>query len=484
MTSAPSLVWFRRDFRLADNPALRAAIERGGPVIPVYIHAPQEAHPWEPGEASNWWRHKSLSALAESLEKLGSRLIIRRGSSLNELKTLLQQTGAKALFYNRLYEPQRIEHDTEIKKTLKAEGFHVQSFNGALLNEPWDIKSKTGTPFKVFTPFWRNVMTTTTPSSPLPKPSKLQAPESWPESTPLDALKLHPTLDWWKGLDAAWQVGEEAATRRLKEFLRASAPDYGTQRDVPSVDGTGRLSPHLHFGEISPRTIFQAVREVYGEPTSAPQGVVKFLAEVGWREFAHHLLGTIPTMDTKPINEKFLNFPWEENPEGLAAWQKGNTGFPIVDAGMRQLYETGWMHNRVRMIVGSFLVKDLRIHWTHGARWFWDTLVDADLAANSMGWQWVAGCGADAAPYFRVFNPMTQGEKFDPDGKYIRRYIPELSPVPKQYIHQPWELPGAFNLGGSAIAKNFKLGRDYPKPIVDHAAERLNALAAYGQIKG
>ncbi len=483
MSVSPSIVWFRRDFRLSDHPALRAAIDRGGAVIPVYIHAPEEAHPWEPGEASNWWRHKSLQLLDESLRQLGSRLILRRGGSLAELKLLLRETGAEAVFYNRLYEPARIEYDKEIKQTLKAEGICVKSFNGALLNEPWEITSKSGTPFKVFTPFWRNVTTTTTPSAPLPKPSTLAVPADWPKSVSLDSLALHPKLDWWKGLDSAWHVGEQAAIKRLNQFLESPVQDYGTQRDVPSVDGTGRISPHLHFGEITPRIVYQAVRNHYGEVESAPAGVSKFLAEIGWREFAHHLLGTIPTMDAEPINGKFKHFPWEENPEGLAAWQKGNTGFPIVDAGMRQLYETGWMHNRVRMIVGSFLVKDLRVHWSYGARWFWNTLVDADLAANSMGWQWVAGCGADAAPYFRVFNPMTQGEKFDPEGKYLKRFVPELSAVPKQYIHQPWELPGAFNIGGSAVAKNFKLGRDYPKPIVDHGEERLKALAAYSKIK-
>jgi deoxyribodipyrimidine photo-lyase len=482
--AAPAILWCRRDFRLEDNPALQAALAWGGPIIPVYIHAPHEYAPWEPGEASNWWRHESLKAFGASLEALGSRLIYRHGNSQEQLEQLLAETGAKAVFWNRLYEPQRIAHDTQIKSALKNRGIEAKSFNAALLNEPHEIRSKsTGGPFKVFTPFWKHVLSTTEPAPPISAPKSLPSPASWPASEPLESLRLFPRLDWWKGLAAAWEPGEAAGLHRLRRFLDAAVLEYGTGRDTPGIDGTGRLSPYLHFGELSPRTVFHEARQRYGDVAHAPQGVYKFLAEIGWREFAYHLLGNFPQLPQEPLNERFTLFPWEENPEGLRAWQQGRTGFPIVDAGMRQLYETGWMHNRVRMIVGSFLVKDLRIHWLAGARWFWDTLVDADLASNSMGWQWVAGCGADAAPYFRVFNPISQGEKFDPEGHYIRRYIPQLGRVPKVAIHQPWELPGVRGVGGSPVAGNLQLGKDYPEPIVDHAQERLNALAAYGKVK-
>lgn len=478
MSNSTTIVWFRRDFRLDDNPALRHAIDRDDKIVPVYIHSPHEEAPWEPGEASNWWLHNSLQSLSKTLENIGSRLIIRKGNSLEELRKLIQETKAETLYYNRLYEPAIIERDKVIKSSIKDDGIDVRSYNSALLNEPWEIEKRTGGPFKVFTPYWRHTTNTTTPRDPYPRPRKISSPKSWPKSLKIEDLKLFPKLDWWKGLDEAWEVGEDAAANRLELFLEEIAKGYGDSRNRPDQDGTSRMSPHLHFGEISPQRIWQKAHDIFGDGGNVPQGVWKFLAEIGWREFAHHLLYHYPDMTKEPINDRFKNFPWEEDEEGLRNWQKGQTGFPIVDAGMRQLYETGWMHNRVRMIVGSFLVKDLRVHWLAGARWFWDTLIDASLASNTMGWQWVAGCGADAAPYFRVFNPMTQGEKFDPKGLYTRKYCPELATMPDKYLQQPWEASN-----GVLIQSKIKLGKDYPEPLVDHAAERKKALAAYDVIK-
>ena len=476
----PSIVWFRIDLRLADNPALQTAIDRGSAIVPVFIHAPEEEAPWSPGGASRWWLHQSLEALAADLLKAGSRLVVRQGSSLATLRSLVKETGASAIFWNRRYEPAVIAHDQKIKDALRADGLEVESFNGALLHEPWTIQNQSGKPFQVFTPFWRNCLTKPDPADALPAPRKLIAPPSWPKSLALDALELEPKINWADGLRATWQPGEAGAAISLKQFLKNAFDGYSEQRNRPDVTGTSRLSPHLHFGEISPRQVWHGLKRMAakrGLPVERWRGS-QFLTEIGWREFAHHLLFHFPHTPTEPLRANFKNFPWRKDAAWLRAWQKGRTGYPIVDAGLRELWATGWMHNRVRMIVASFLVKDLLLPWQAGARWFWDTLVDADLAQNTSGWQWTAGCGADAAPYFRVFNPTSQGEKFDPFGDYVRRWCPELAKLPDEWIHQPWAAPAPVLARAS-----LKLGRAYPQPIVSHAIAREVALEAFARIK-
>ncbi len=473
-----SLVWFRIDLRLADNPALQAAVKRGA-VVPVFIHAPEEAAPWSPGGASNWWLHQSLQSLDKSLRGLGSRLIFRRGPTLETLRALLKETGATAVFWNRRYEPAMIARDKEIKASLRAEGVEAESFNAALLHEPWTIQNQSGKPFQVFTPYWKHCLAKPDPAEPLPAPRKLVAPDHWPKSLELGELELEPKIKWAEGMRAAWEPGEAGARTQLKKFLAAAFANYTNDRNRPDFTGTSRLSPHLHFGEISPCQIWHAVRQ-HGEAKGmSTWRSSQFLAEVGWREFAHHLLYHFPHTPSEPLRADFKKFPWRKDAAFLKAWQKARTGYPIVDAGMRELWTTGWMHNRVRMIVASFLVKDLLLSWTEGARWFWDTLVDADLAQNTSGWQWTSGCGADAAPYFRVFNPISQGEKFDPQGDYVRKWCPELGKLPNNWLHQPWQAPPDILARAGVV-----LGRDYPEPIVSHAIAREVALEAFAKLKG
>ncbi len=489
---SPALVWFRLDLRLTDNPALVAAVQHGGPVIPVFIHAPDEEAPWASGGASNWWLHQSLDSLAASLRGLGSQLILRRGPTLATLQALVNETGATAVFWNRRYEPAVIARDTAVKEALRRDGVAVESFNAALLHEPWTIQNQSGKPFRVFTPFWKHCLQQAAPPVPLPAPCKLNAPERWPKGLALAALELEPKINWAAGLKRAWFPGEAAAHAQLKRFLQAAHANYGDQRNRPDLTGTSRLSPHLHFGEISPRQIWYTIAsEVGGRNPSSKADRLRpsaatgdwrasqFLTEVGWREFAHHLLYHFPQTPALPLRQDFNRFPWRKDAALLAAWQQGGTGYPIVDSGMRELWTTGWMHNRVRMIVASFLVKDLLLSWTEGARWFWDTLADADLAQNTLGWQWTAGCGADAAPYFRVFNPISQGEKFDPRGDYVRRWCPELAKLPDQWLHRPGQAPPEILARASLV-----LGRDYPEPIVSHAIAREVALEAFASLKG
>lgn len=470
MSASPIIVWFRRDLRLSDQPALAAAIRAGRPVVPLYIWAPEEEAPWPPGAASRWWLHHSLADLASALEQKNSRLIVRVGPSETALLEVLRETGAGEIFWNRLYEPAPAARDARIERVTKAAGAMVRRFNSALLFEPWEARTQAGAPFRVFTPFWRHCLSREEPAEPLPAPPAIPAPAAWPRTTPLAELHLLPRIAWDSGLRAAWTPGETGARRALDGFVDGALARYPEDRDRPGCVGTSRLSPHLHFGEISPREIWHAVREA--EAANAVPGMVKgaetFLRELGWREFGHHLLHHFPRTPEEPLNERFAGFPWRKDPAGGRAWQKGMTGYPIVDAGLRELWQTGWMHNRVRMIAASFLVKDLLLPWLDGARWFWDTLVDADLANNTLGWQWTAGCGADAAPYFRVFNPVLQGAKFDPDGAYVRRWIPELKAVPNAFVHQPWLAP--------------QPPAGYPPPILDHAAARDRALAALATI--
>jgi len=472
MSQTVSILWFRQDLRLADHPALHAAVQRGA-VIPVFIYSPEEEDAWPPGDASKWWFHHSLQSLAASFEKRGAKMVIRRGDIAKELETVIRETGASAIFWSRRYEPFAIAVEHKVTKHFQKLGIEIQSFNGGLLFEPSEISNQSGKPFRVFTPFWKTCMALAKKiSEPLSVPGKMEIPKHFAKSLSLAELGLEPNLDWAKEFPKYWQPGEAGAHQNLQRFLRGSLSDYENSRNRPDQLGTSLLSPHLHFGEISPRQIWAAVQK--HKSASAK----KYLAEIGWREFAHHLLFHFPQTPTKPLHEKLERFPWRNHAAWLKAWQRGQTGFPIVDAGMRELWTTGWMHNRVRMIAGSFLVKDLLLPWQTGAHWFWDTLVDADLANNTLGWQWVAGCGADASPFFRIFNPIAQGEKFDPKGIYVRQWIPEIAQLPDKWIHQPWNAPEDF-LSKAGI----NLGKTYPKPIVSHAIAREVALEAFRKIK-
>ncbi|HEY1313093.1 MAG TPA: deoxyribodipyrimidine photo-lyase [Steroidobacteraceae bacterium] len=473
-----TLVWFRQDLRLADNPALAAALEFAAPIIPVFIFAPAEEGTWAPGAASRWWLHQSLSQLDAQLRKAGSRLCLRvAADSLTELLRLCRECGATRVLWNRRYEPTVIARDRRIKTELQAAGLETGSFNAALLHEPWSVMTGSGGPFQVFTPFWRHCTALPDPVEPSPAPARIAAPAAWPESRALGDLSLLPTLNWTQGLHAAWSPGNGAEV--LRQFLDDSFDEYPSVRDRPDLPGTSRLSPYLHFGEIGPRQVWHAVRRFAlnrGQHTSWRQS--HFLTELGWREFAHHLLFHFPQTPEQPLREKFARFPWQSSALRLRAWQRGATGYPLIDAGMRQLWRTGWMHNRVRMISASFLVKDLLQPWTDGARWFWDTLVDADLASNTLGWQWVAGCGADAAPYFRIFNPITQATRFDPQGTYVREWVPELARLTSEWVHQPWAAPAEI-LADAGV----RLGSSYPHRLVEHATARAAALAALATLK-
>lgn len=465
-----AIVLFRRDLRLADNPALSAACAAHARVLAVYVHAPGEDGAWPAGADSRWWLHHSLAALDTQLRTQHAALHLRQGDTLEQLRELIRHGGASAVYWNRLYEPASIARDTRVKSALRDEGVEVHSHNAALWCEPWTIATQQGDPYKVFTPYWRTLRPQLSVVEPLPPPP-LHDGHELPGDLPLSALDLLPAIPWDAGLAEAWQPGERGAHELLEIFADDAVADYAHARDLPARHGTSRLSPHLHFGEISPRQIhFELDRRARATDAKRRPDIEPFLRELGWREFAHHLLFHFPQTPTENFNPRFADFPWAATDDALLArWQQGRTGIPLVDAGMRELWHTGWMHNRVRMIVASFLTKNLRQHWLHGARWFWDTLLDADLANNTLGWQWVAGCGADAAPYFRVFNPVTQSKKFDPDGLYLRRWLPDLADVPIALLHEPWKDPALLKRSG------------YPAPMVDLAISRQDALAAYRQ---
>ncbi len=479
MKSAPSapaaLVWFRRDLRLADHPALAAAAESGASVIPVYILDDGTPGDWRLGGASRWWLAQSLRSLEKSLARLGSRLILRRGPADTVLRQLVFETGAKALYFTRGYEPFQRELEERLEKTLPA---RCRRFGGHVLFEPEKLLNNAGEPYRVYSPFFRAMERREPPGATLVAPNALRAPSSWPWSEKLDGWGLEPaTPDWAGGLREAWSPGEIAAYARLRLFIDKSVSRYRDKRNLPGTDATSRLSPYLAFGEISPRQVWSAVL-LAAEKAGASSLGEAYLREIAWREFSYHLLFHFPHLPEKAFKPEFERFPVREDAAALKAWRKGLTGYPIVDAGMRQLWRTGWMHNRVRMIVASFLIKHLLLPWRAGEAWFWDTLVDADLANNSASWQWVAGSGADAAPYFRIFNPVLQGEKFDPEGDYVRSFCPELARLPNSLIHKPWEAPPALleTLG-------VRLGETYPRPIVDHGQARERALAAYERIR-
>ncbi|MBN8554403.1 MAG: deoxyribodipyrimidine photo-lyase [Deltaproteobacteria bacterium] len=463
MTSEPILLWCRRDLRLKDNPALLAAVATGRPIIPVFIWSPSEEKPWAPGAATKWWLHHSLLDFQLRLQEKKSDLIFREGKSLESLRRLIQEAGATSIFWNRLYEPKIRQRDEEIKDSLKKDGLEVRSFNSYLLFEPWTIQNLQKKPFQVFSPYWKNCLSQKYKIEVQPAPKKIISPATWPKSQKLSDFELIPKIRWYDEMAKAWTPGEDSAQKQLKRFIKDAAADYPKNRDYPSILGTSKISAHLHFGEISIRDIWNQLKELGNAKSEI------YLKELGWREFAYHLLYHFPDTPQSALRTEFEKFPWDKNSKNLKAWQKGMTGYPIVDAGMRELWATGWMHNRVRMIVASFLTKHLRQTWLNGAEWFWETLVDADLANNTLGWQWAGGCGADAAPYFRIFNPILQGEKFDPDGIYIKKWIPELKNLPASIIHTPWE-------------SDLPQGK-YPKPIVDHKEARALALKAFASLK-
>jgi deoxyribodipyrimidine photo-lyase len=473
MTSpSPAIVWFRQDLRLADNPALHRAVESGAAVIPLFILEDGSDGVRAPGAAARWWLHHSLESLGQSLAKAGAPLVLRKGNPADILSALIGETGAGSVYWNDSFDPAMNARDGDIRTTLTGSGITVESFNATLLFDPSAIRSKAGTPFKVFTPFWRTLSSGPEPERPLPAPATIPYAVESPRSDALSSFGLLPTWpDWAGGIRESWTPGEAAAAERFLNFLEEIVQDYQTGRDRPGRDGTSRLSPYLRWGEISPRQIWHAAK-MRTDAGSEP-AIEAFLREIGWREFTHGLLQTHPNLAAEPMDSRFTKLPWRQDPTGLKAWQRGLTGFPIVDAGMRQLWQTGWMHNRVRMITGSFLVKDLLVPWQEGEAWFWDTLVDADAANNSANWQWIAGCGADPSPFFRVFNPVLQGEKFDPDGAYVSRFVPELAKLPRKFIHHPWDAPA------DVLAKaGVRLGKTYPHPIVDHATARNRALDA------
>ena len=476
-----ALVWFRRDLRMTDNPALFSALSDRQSIIPIFVHAPQEHGAWIPGAASNWWLHHSLTALAAALAERGSRLVVRCGPSIETLKQLIRQSSARRVYWNRCYEPALQARDQAVETALGDLGVACFKFSGSLLYEPWSLQTGAGQPFKVFSPFWKACQRLPPHCEPLPAPRWLPPVTPDLQSVSIDELQLLPRPRWDAGLTKTWAVGEQAAAIRLEEFLYGALKDYPTLRDRPDIFGTSRLSPHLHFGELSPRQILHAINQwqAVTPATGTVRATESFLRELGWREFAHHLLHHFPQTPDHPLDSRFERFPWSRDYlEPLRSWQRGQTGYPIVDAGMRELWSMGWMHNRVRMIVASFLVKNLRVPWVEGERWFWDTLVDADLANNTLGWQWSAGCGADAAPYFRIFNPVLQGRRFDPDGTYVRKWVPELAPLPAKSIHQPWAV------GTNALRRHgMVLDRDYPRPLVDLSESRRQALEAFQSIK-
>ena len=472
------ILWFRKDLRLQDNAALSTAVSQGLTIIPVYIREPQEAATGPLGAAQAWWLHHSLTALSASLEKLGSRLLLRSGPAQEVIPALMAETGASGIYWNRRYDPNGIAIDKQIKEAYCQHGLGVKSFAGQILHEPTRLKTGAGNNFRVYTPFWKAFEASTEPPEPIPAPQAIAAPDAWPSSDDLKDWKLVPTKpNWAARFPEFWTPGEDGAQKRLAAFIESGLAGYRTLRDCPDKPNVSMLSPHLALGEISPATIWHATRGL--TDSHSAEDVIHFRKELIWRDFSYHLLFHFPALRNKNWNPKFDAFPWRDAPEALEKWQRGQTGYPIVDAGMRQLWQTGFMHNRVRMITASFLIKDLLIDWREGERWFRDTLVDADPASNAASWQWVAGSGADAAPFFRIFNPVSQGEKFDPEGQYVRRFVPELKDMPAKFIHKPSEAPFAV-LKEAGVS----LGKTYPLPIVDHGKARDAAMAAFQGLRG
>ncbi|MEN2494904.1 MAG: Deoxyribodipyrimidine photo-lyase [Hyphomicrobiaceae bacterium hypho_1] len=484
--SAPILVWFRNDLRLTDHPALHQAEKKGVPVICLYVFDDEASGLWSMGTASRWWLHHSLIALRTDLRQLGSDLILRSGNTTEILIDIAVQTRVEEIYCSKQFEPRASAIERGLRQSLENKNITLHCFPGQLLHSPERLCTKIRKPYKVYTPFWR-ALTAAEIRTPKPAPTKLLMPEiSLKSETVEDWNLLSNVSDWTEKLYEIWKPGEKSARQRLKAFIENSAATYHLDRDQPrqpnAVPGTSKLSPHLHFGEISPAECWHAASLKVVQNLAESKGLETFRKELAWRDFSYHLLHHTPSLPTQPFREQFVNFPWRAQSEirdvQLKAWQNGNTGYPIVDAGMRELRTTGWMHNRVRMVVASFLTKHLLIPWQLGQAWFWDHLVDADLASNTAGWQWVSGCGADAAPYFRIFNPITQGQKFDPNGEYVRFWVPEIRIVPNKFIHTPWLCPEDI-----LNVHEVKIGSTYPKPIVDHKQARIEALNAYKKIK-
>lgn len=482
MSNSPVVIWFRDDLRLSDHPALLAAVETGQPVIPIYIFDEQSPAIRKLGGASRWWLHYSLARLDQALRAKGTPLRILRGPALEIIQRVVSDWHVDKLFWSRRYGAAEIAVDSAIKTWCKNHSIVCESYNSALLVEPWTVTTQAGQPMKVFTPFWKNARARSEPDLPLPAPQSIKAaPVPTCElECHLDSLALLPQKpDWALGFAPHWQPGEAGAQQRLIDFLDHGIKGYGEDRNRPDRDNVSRLSPYLRFGNISPRQIWHVTlnRKAAGLCQATDRDLTVFQSELGWREFSYHLLYHTPELATKNFQSRFDEFPWRQDDMALKAWQKGLTGYPIVDAGMRQLWQTGWMHNRVRMVAASFLIKHLMIDWRMGEDWFWDTLLDADAASNSASWQWVAGSGADAAPYFRIFNPVLQGERFDSQGDYVRQFVPELARLPKEWIHKPWTAPSSL-LGQYGVT----LGQNYPLPLIDHKTGRDRALAAFAAI--
>jgi deoxyribodipyrimidine photo-lyase len=472
---APVIVWFRKDLRIDDNAALATAAETGRPVVPLYIREPAEDGTGPLGGAQRWWLHHALAALAGKLAGLGSPLVLRSGPAHAIVDALIAETGADAVHWNRRHDPPGIAIDREIKAGLKARGLAANSFAGQLLHDPMRLLTGEKKPFRVYTPFWKALERAGEPHEPIDPPTSLAALPEAVASQQLDDWNLLPTNpDWASAFQEVWTPGEAAARERLESFVEGAIDGYGTNRDRPALNATSMLSPHLALGEISPARVWHATRGLQA-PTD---DLIHFRKELAWREFCHHLHFHFPALAERNWNARFDAFPWEGRGETFSLWTRGMTGYPIVDAGMRQLWKHGWMHNRVRMITASFLIKHLMIDWRYGEQWFRETLVDADAASNAANWQWVAGSGADASPFFRIFNPILQGEKFDPDGTYVRRFVPELERLEAAWIHKPFAAP-TMALERAGV----DLGRTYPKPIVDHGRARERALAAFKSLK-
>lgn len=470
-----AIVCFRNDFRLEDNSALQEAILSGMEILPVFIYDELTWGEFGLGGASKWWLHESIKDLQKQFQDLGGFFVLRKGVTLTVMKDLVQASGASAVFWNRRYSAQEITIDTLVKEMLVDEGVEVRSFKASLLEEPWTTANKQGNPFKVYSPFWRSIK-----DRPIDAPIELKRSALKFSKLPihcdaLEDLNLIPKENnWHLTFHDFWDVSEAKAMLLLEEFVTQACDEYDVDRDRPDLTGTSYMSPYLRWGQISPKQIAHRLAQQFDLKQKGP---LVYLKEIYWREFAHYVLYHFPNTPTEPLQLKYKDFPWKEEPELMKRWQKGMTGYPIVDAGMRQLYATGWMHNRVRMIVASFLVKHMLHSWNSGAAWFWDTLVDADLASNTLGWQWSGGCGADAAPYFRIFNPMIQGMKFDPEGRYVKRWVPELSDLGIKNLHQPWEA-STEELDEAGV----RLGDNYPNPIIEHSFGRERALEALASL--